>query len=388
MKQFLLFISTFIFTSCLAQKGDTRLLTGAENTEKYLNELKDKKVALVVNQTSKIKEEHLLDFLLFNKVNIVQLFSPEHGIRGDADAGEKVENEKDLKTGLPIISLYGENKKPKKEQLEGIEIVVFDMQDVGARFYTYLSTLHYIMEACAENKIKLIVLDRPNPNGNYVDGPLLETPLKSFVGIHPIPIVHGMTLGELALMINGEKWLKDSIHCNLKVVSCSNYDHNTSFTPPIKPSPNLPNLNSIRLYPTLCLFEGTVVSVGRGTNLPFQIIGIPDSISMTGFTFTPKSINGMAKKPLYEGKRCVGEKLDSNNIKNEIDLSYLIKYYNLYQNKNKFFNNFFNKLAGNTTLQDQIKKGLSENEIKKSWQNDLESFKTKRKKYLLYPDFE
>lgn len=365
-----------------------QLLTGAENTEKYLNDLKDKKVALVVNQTSKIKEEHLLDFLLANKINVVQLFSPEHGIRGDADAGEKVGNEKDAKTGISIISLYGENKKPKKEQLAEIEIIVFDMQDVGARFYTYLSTLHYVMEACTENKIKLILLDRPNPNGDYVDGPVLEPAYKSFVGIHPIPIVHGMTLGELAQMINGEKWLKDSLMCNLKVINCSNYDHTTPFTPPVKPSPNLPNLHSIRFYPTLCLFEGTVVSVGRGTELPFQIIGIPDSVTNYGFSFTPKSIVGMAKKPLYEGKKCVGERLDSNTISRKIDLSYLIKYYNIYPNKEKYFNNFFNKLAGNATLQDQIKKGLSSDEIRKSWQTDLEAFKKKRKKYLLYPDFE
>lgn len=388
MKVLFILFSTFIITSCLAQKGELKLLTGAENTYNYLDDLKGKKVALVVNQTSKIKEEHLVDFLLANKINVLQLFSPEHGIRGDADAGEKVGNEKDAKTGIPIISLYGENKKPKKEQLTGIEIVVFDMQDVGARFYTYLSTLHYVMEACAENKIKLIVLDRPNPNGDYVDGPVLEPAFKSFVGIHPIPIVHGMTLGEVAHMINGEKWLKDSIQCDLKVISCSNYDHNTSFTPPIKPSPNLPNLNSIRFYPTLCLFEGTVVSVGRGTELPFQIIGIPDSITNSGFTFTPKSISGMAKKPLYEGKSCVGERLDSNSINRKIDLSYLIKYYKIYPNKDKYFNNFFNKLAGNATLQDQIKKGLPADEIRKSWQTDLEAFKKKRKKYLLYPDFE
>jgi len=390
MKQLLILIlfSTFIITSCLAQKGSMKLVAGAENTEKYLNDLQGKKVALVVNQTSKIKDEHLVDFLLANKINVFQLFSPEHGIRGDADAGEKVGNEKDTKTGIPIISLYGENKKPKKEQLSGIEIVVFDMQDVGARFYTYLSTLHYVMEACAENKIKLIILDRPNPNGDYVDGPVLEPAFKSFVGIHSIPIVHGMTLGELAQMINGEKWLKDSVQCDIKVISCSNYDHTTLFTPPIKPSPNLPNLNSIRFYPTLCLFEGTVVSVGRGTDLPFQIIGIPDSITNSDFTFTPKSISGMAKKPLYEGKRCVGERLDSNSISRKIDLLYLIKYYNLYPNKEKYFNNFFNRLAGNATLQDQIKKGLSTDEIRKSWQNDLNAFKKKRKKYLLYPDFE
>ena len=388
MKQLFILVSTLIFTSCSAQKGNMQLLTGAENSEKYLNDLKDKKVALVVNQTSRINEEHLLDFLLTNKINITQLFSPEHGIRGNADAGEKVNNEKDNKTGLPIISLYGENKKPKATQLTEIDIVVFDMQDVGARFYTYLSTLHYVMEACAENKIKLLVLDRPNPNGDYVDGPVLEPALKSFVGMHPIPIVHGMTLGELALMINGEKWLKDSAMCDLKVISCTNYKHKQSFTPPVKPSPNLPNLNSIRFYPTLCLFEGTVVSVGRGTDLPFQIIGIPDSLTNSDFTFTPRSIQGMAKKPLYEGRRCAGERLDTNTIKKEINLYYLIKYYNLYPNKDKYFNIFFNKLAGNTILQDQIKKELSVDEIRKSWQNELTTFKKKRKKYLLYSDFE
>ena len=374
--------------ACSAQNIATQDLpiAGAEQSKVYLSLLKKKNVGLVVNQTSRVGDKHLLDFLIEHKIKVTKIFSPEHGIRGDADAGEKVDNTKDHKTGLPIVSLYGENKKPKKEQLTGIEVIVFDMQDVGARFYTYLSTLHYIMEACAENKIKLIVLDRPNPNGDYVDGPVLEPKYKSFVGMHPIPIVHGMTLGELAIMINGEKWLKDSLKCDLKVISCQNYDHTTSFSPPIKPSPNLPNLLSIRLYPTLCLFEGTIVSVGRGTSLPFQIVGVPDSVG-TGFAFTPKSIHGMAKKPLYEGKRCVGEQLDSTIFRKNIQLELIIKYYE--QNKHEiYFNSFFNKLAGNASLQEDIKKGIKADEIRKTWQNDLIAFKAKRKKYLLYKDFE
>ncbi len=339
-----------------------------------------------MNQTSRVGKMHLLDFLLSKKINVVTIFSPEHGFRGDADAGELINNEKDAKTGISVVSLYGENKKPKNENLQGIDVVLFDIQDAGARFFTYLSTMHYTMEACAENKISFILLDRPNPNGDVIGGPVLEPPLRSFVGLHPIPVLHGMTLGELASMINAEKWLKDSVLCTLKVISCLKYTHTTVYVPPVKPSPNLPNLQAIRLYPSLCLFEGTIVSIGRGTESPFQVIGVPDSVGL-GFSFIPKSIPGMAKKPLYEGKKCVGEKLDKVQLKG-FDPSYLIKYYQQSRDKEKFFNGFFNKLAGNTSLQEQIKQGVSKVEMETFWQKDIEKFKALRKKYLLYQDFE
>lgn len=360
---------------------------GAEQPDSYLGLLKKKKVALFVNPTSKVYEEHLLDYLLKRKIEIIKVFSPEHGFRGDAENGEKVLSVTDLKTGIPIVSLYGDNKKPKKEQMAGIEVVVFDMQDVGARFYTYHSSLHYMMEACAENNVKLIVLDRPNPNGDYVDGPILEMEHKSFVGMHPIPIVHGMTLGELALMFNGEKWLKDSVRCNVTVIKCKNYSHTTLYDPPIKPSPNLPNLQAIRLYPSLCLFEGTVVSLGRGTLMPFQVLGVPDT-SGKGFSFIPKSIPGMAKKPLHENLVCYGKDLRTAQTKRQIDLSYLIDFYTHSPKKDSFFIPFFTKLAGTKILQQQITTGTSEKDIRLSWQKGIEDFKGKRTKYLLYPDFE
>ena len=366
--------------------GD-KIIPGAEQPELYLSLLKKKKIALVVNQTSSSNNQHLLDFLISKKVNVIKVFSPEHGFRGDADAGEKVKNTKDEKTGIAVISLYGDNKKPKPEQLTDVDLVIFDIQDVGARFYTYLSTLHYVMEACAENKKELLILDRPNPNGEYVDGPILDKNFSSFVGIHPIPIVHGMTLGELAQMINGEKWLKDSVQCQIKITPCKNYTHLSSYYPPVKPSPNLPNLLSIKLYPSLCLFEGTNVSVGRGTETPFQILGVPDSLGQ-GFSFTPKSISGMAKKPLYENKRCTGIYLGSSIITKQIDLYYLILFYNSSKDKTSYFNNFFNKLAGNAILQEQIKSGLSAEEIRKTWVPGLQNFKSRRKNYLLYTDFE
>jgi uncharacterized protein YbbC (DUF1343 family) len=384
---------SFVFGCAVAQpipdseEKSKRIGMGAEQTQQYFPQLKGKNVGLVVNLTSRVGEEHLLDFLLGKKIKVLKIFSPEHGFRGDADAGEKVLSTTDAKTGLPVISLYGDNKKPKKEQLEQIDVLIFDIQDVGARFYTYLSTLHYLMEACAENNKKLIVLDRPNPNGDYVDGPVLEKGFTSFVGLHPIPIVHGMTLGELALMINGEKWLKDSLVCDLMVSKCKNYSHTTSYTPPVKPSPNLPNLQSIRLYPSLCLFEGTKVSVGRGTEMPFQVIGIPDSLGK-GFSFTPKSIPGMAKKPMYEGMVCYGKDLRTVPTKRQVDLSYVMGMYQASPQKEAFFIPFFNKLAGNVTLQEQIKSGLSEEAIRQSWQPGLELFKQKRKKYMLYSEGE
>lgn len=357
--------------------------TGADNYEKYLPLLKDKKVGIVTNQTGILSDKtHLVDFLLEKKVAVQTIFAPEHGFRGTADAGEHVVDGKDPKTGLPIISLYGDNKKPKAAQLAGIDVMIFDLQDVGARFYTYISSLHYVMEACAENGIPLIVLDRPNPNGGIVDGPLLEKEFTSFVGMHPIPLLHGMTIGEYSKMINGEKWLKNAVQCKLTVIPCVDYKRDMPYSLLAKPSPNLPNDQSINLYASLCLFEGTNVSMGRGTEKQFQIYGSP-FLTKTNFTFTPKPNFG-AKDPLYNGKECFGEDLTSYPKLTQLEIKWLIKAYQNTSDKTKFFNPFFTKLAGTKKLQQQIESGVSENEIRKSWQKDLETFKKMRKAYLLY----
>ena len=369
----------------------TIIKTGAERTGLYLDVLKGKNIAVVANQTSVLekrneqKEErefvHLVDSLLSLGINVKKVFAPEHGFRGKADAGEVVKDGFDTKTGLPIISLYGKNKKPSAEQLKNIDVVVFDIQDVGARFYTYISSLHYVMEACAEAGIPVIILDRPNPNGHYIDGPVLELEHKSFVGMHKVPVVYGMTIGEYGQMINGEKWLKNGIQCDLKVIPLENYTHNTTYHLPVKPSPNLPNDKSINLYPSLCFFEGTSVSAGRGTEMQFQIYGSP-FLSKSDFTFTPQPNEG-AKYPKHENKLCFGENLqEADNLK-KLDVSYLIKAYN--QNSSKeFFNNFFTKLAGTKKLQQQIEDHLSEEEIRKTWEKDLNEFKITRNFYLLY----
>ncbi len=366
-------------------KVDSVIVVGAEQTYLYLPLLQNKKVGVVANHTSMINQVHLVDSLLKLKIDIKKVFSPEHGFRGNADAGEKVKSNIDAKTKLPIISLYGKNKKPFPEEIKGLDVIVFDIQDVGARFYTYISTMHYVMEACAENNIKFVVLDRPNPNGNYVDGPILESEFKSFVGIHHVPIVHGMTVGEYAQMINGEGWLANGVRCDLQVITMKNYSHNTEYELPIKPSPNLANMQAIYLYPSLCLFEGTPISVGRGTEKPFQVIGNP--ILKSNFSFVPKSMDG-AKDPVLKGQTCYGLDLSAVKVKKELDLSYLIKFYNEYTDKEHFFSNFFNLLAGTATLQKQIKQGKTEAEIKTTWQKGLLEFKATRKKYLLYEDFE
>ncbi len=356
------------------------LVLGAERTNIYLPLLKNKKIAVVGNQTSMIANTHLVDSLLSLKVNVVKVFSPEHGFRGKADAGAKIEDETDEKTGLPIISLYGKNKKPTTEQLKGIELLLFDIQDVGARFYTYISTLHYVMEAAAENNIKVIVLDRPNPNGHYIDGPIREKGFESFVGMHPIPIVHAMTIGEYAQMINGEKWI--ARQCDLTVIEMENYTHDMSYDLPIKPSPNLPNSRSINLYPSLCLFEGTNVSLGRGTEYPFQHFGAP--YLKSNYSFTPKSGEG-SKSPPHENKKCYGTDLRfQDNYLEEINLNWLIESYNNCPEKEKFFNSFFDKLAGTDKLRLQIIEGKTVKEIKESWQEGLNSFKQKRREYLIY----
>jgi uncharacterized protein YbbC (DUF1343 family) len=357
--------------------------TGADNSENYLPLLKNKKVGVVSNQTGILSNNtHLVDFLVSNAIQVQKIFAPEHGFRGTADAGELIIDGKDTKTGLPIISLYGANKKPKPEQLEGIDILVFDIQDVGARFYTYISSLHYIMEACAENNIPLLVLDRPNPNGYIIDGPVLEKEYSSFVGMHPVPVLYGMTIGEYAQMINGEKWLKDEVQCNLQVIHCVGYDRNASYHITERPSPNLPNDHTINLYASLCFFEGTNVSVGRGTDKQFQIYGSP-YLPQSGFNFIPEPNFG-SKEPMHKDVTCYGEDLTIIEPVSQIELKWLIRAYNTTADKTSFFNPFFTKLAGTQTLQLQIEEGISERKIKKSWKPGLDQFKEIRKKYLLY----
>ena len=357
--------------------------TGAENYETYLPLFENKKIGIVTNPTGIVEnKKHLVDFLIEKKVDLQKIYAPEHGFRGTADAGEIIKDGKDIKTNLPIISLYGNNKKPKSEQLAGIDIMLFDIQDVGARFYTYISTLHYVMEACAENNIELLVLDRPNPNGSIIDGPVLEMQQKSFVGMHPIPVLHGMTIGEYAKMINGEKWLANGIQCKLKVVPCTYYNREMKYNLPVKPSPNLPNDQSINLYASLCFFEGTNVSVGRGTEKQFQIYGSP-FLMKTDFSFTPIPNFG-AKEPMHKDILCYGEDLTKIKKVTRLELKWLLKAYANTSDKAIFFNDFFTKLAGTKKLQEQIIEGVSEKEIRKSWEVDLNAFKEMRKKYLIY----
>ncbi|WP_459210587.1 exo-beta-N-acetylmuramidase NamZ family protein [Aquimarina rhabdastrellae] len=365
------------------------IITGANQVATYLPYLKNKKVAIVGNQTSVIFKKntqqytHLVDSLLSHHIAIQKVFAPEHGFRGKADAGEHIVDGKDQKTRLPIISLYGKNKKPSPAILQNVDLILFDIQDVGARFYTYISTLHYVMQAAAENHIEVMILDRPNPNGHYVDGPTLDLKHKSFVGMHPIPIVHGMTIGEYAQMINGQGWLGNDLQCKLKVIKMQNYSHNSSYSLPIKPSPNLPNDQSINLYPSLCFFEGTTVNAGRGTNKQFQVYGSP-FLPVSKFSYTPKS-NAGAKHPKHKGKRCYGEDLSTVKKLDQLNLNWLLKAYQTTQDKDKFFNSFFVKLAGTSELQQQIKQGLSEKEIRASWKKDLDTYKQMRTSYLLYP---
>ena len=358
---------------------------------RYLNLLQDKKVGLVVNHTSMVGKVHLVDFLQQKNIDVAKIFTPEHGFKGTADAGEKVYN--DEYKNITIISLYGDNKKPKAATLQGIDLLVFDMQDVGARFYTYISTLHYVMEAAAENNVELLVLDRPNPNGHYVDGPIREPEFESFVAKHPIPVVHGLTVGELAQMINGEGWLTSGAKCKLSIIMAPNYSHNIGYDLPVKPSPNLPNTISILLYPSLCFFEGTALSIGRGTDQQFQVIGHPTLKDMK-YSFTPQKNEG-AKYPKLENEQCFGINLSTMDkkaifLQQQLNLTWLIDMYAAFPNKANFFlaNNFFDKLAGTALLQQQIKQGLDETAIRDSWEEGLASYKTMRKKYLLYADFE
>jgi len=375
----------FLLTSFFGVgQSKNKIITGAEQIDQLMPLLQDKAVALMVNQTSVIGQTHLVDSLLRLKVNIKKILAVEHGFRGSSDAGENVNDAVDAATSLPVVSIYGskEKQKPTAEQLADIDVVIFDMQDVGVRFFTYISSMQYLMEACAENGKKVIVLDRPNPNGSYVDGPVLNPELKSFVGMNPIPILHGMTVGEMAQMINGEGWLGAGKKCDLKVLAMKNYDHRKKYSLLVKPSPNLPNDHAIALYPSTCLLEGTVISVGRGTKNPFEILGNP-SLKNQPFQFKPESIDGMAKNPLYENKICHGIDLRTETTEG-LSLAYLIRMYKEYPDKEKFFTPYFDKLAGNKILKEQIKQGLSEEDIKDSWRKELSKFKDTRKKYLLY----
>ena len=371
--------------------NSSQVKVGAERTDQYLSLLKGKNVAVVANQTSLVKGRLLADTLQSLGINIVKIFAPEHGFYGAEDAGATVDNSKIPYTSIHIISLYGEHKKPTTDDLNGVDVVIYDIQDVGVRFFTYISTLHLVMEACAENNKQLIVLDRPDPNGYYVDGPVLEPSFKSFSGMDPVPIVYGMTPAEYAKMLNGEKWLENGVKCNLTVIPVTGWNHKNYYEVPVKPSPNLPNMSSIFLYPSLALFEGTVISVGRGTDKPFEVIGNP-LLKGAPYTFTPVSKPG-AQHPPFEGQKCYGHDLsDFGNvmIKNyqKIYLFWLKGAYKDYPDKANFFNPYFKNLVGNDALQKQIEQGLPEEEIRKTWQADINAFMKIRKKYLLYQDFQ
>lgn len=356
------------------------LKLGINNLDAIILETKNKNIAVVGNQTSVIQNTHLVDTLLELGVKVKLVFSPEHGFRGVEDAGAHINNEIDQRTGLQIFSLHGENKKPSINQLKNIDIIIFDIQDVGARFYTYISTLHYVLEAASEQNIQVLVLDRPNPNGHYIDGPILEEKFKSFIGMHPIPIVHAMTIGEYAKMIIGEKWIENP--CDLKVIEMVNYNRSEIYDLPIKPSPNLPNKRAVNLYPSLCLFERTTISVGRGTNYPFQHYGAP--FIKSSYSFLPKSGPG-SKYPKHENKICYGINLRyQKNILNSLNINWLIKCYDQSLDKEKFFTLNFDKLAGTDQLRKQITSGLSAEKIKESWQEGLTKFKKTRAKYLIY----
>lgn len=369
------------------------ILPAAYKFNSYLTLLEGKRVALIVNHSSLVGSVHLVDTLLKKSIKIVKIFAPEHGFRGDVEAGAAIDNQVDLKTRIPIISIYGKKSKPSSEDLKNVDCILFDIQDVGVRFFTYISTLHYVMEACAENGLPLIVLDRPNPNGFYVDGPVLDSCCKSFVGIDPIPIVYGMTIGELAKMIKGEAWIHDANNLRLTIIPCVNYSHKQLYELPVHPSPNLKNQTAVILYPSLCFFEGTPISIGRGTDWPFQIFGHPQFHNKYPFSFTPRSRIESINPPWID-QQCFGPDLRKVNLKKiyqskKINLTYLFEAFQVYPIKDSFFlkNLFFDKLAGTRTLRQQILKGYSESEIRKSWEPGIKKFMTKRKKYLLYDDF-
>jgi uncharacterized protein YbbC (DUF1343 family) len=384
-------MASAVHKSVAIKKSTAHILPAADRLDAYINLLKGRNVGMLINQTSVIgnKKTPLVDSLLKLGIGVKKIFGPEHGFRGNGSDGAKIDNTTDKVTGLPAISLYGKHFKPTPEDLKGIDLMVFDVQDVGARFYTYISTLHYVMEACAENNIELLVLDRPNPNGTFVDGPVLDTAFRSFVGMHPIPIVHGMTIAEYAQMINGEGWLKNNVKCKLNIIKVANYERGMDYTLPVNPSPNLNTQQSILLYPHICLFEGTVLSLGRGTLSPFQVIGSPLLKGKYQFSFKPVSIPGMSDNPPLKDQTCYGINLKNYNPEairksGKLNLAWLLDVYKIFPDKAHFFTIYFNKLAGNNTLQKQIEAGKTEVEIRKSWEPALTKFKSVRAKYLLY----
>jgi uncharacterized protein YbbC (DUF1343 family) len=382
--------AVIIFAGCNTAPSQQSVQTGCERTDLYLQKLNGKSVGMVANHTSVIGTEHLADFLIRQGVKITRIFAPEHGFRGDADAGADIRNDTDAVTGVPVVSLYGNKLKPVAADLEGIDLLIYDIQDVGVRFYTYISTLHYVMEACAENNIPLLILDRPDPLGYYVDGPTMENEFRSFVGLHPIPVVYGMTPGELAQMINGEGWLKGGEKCRLEVIPCAGYDHNTRYQLPVNPSPNLDCMQAVYLYPSVCLFEGTIMSLGRGTSSPFRVIGHPDYPD-SSFSFTPRA--GKANQnPLLKDQTCFGINLqniplDSLKHIKSVNLTWLLEVFYKMNRGKDFFIPYFDRLAGTASFREQILKGESAKQIRQSWQPGLEDFCKKRAAYLLYPDF-
>ena len=383
---FILIVCFSVFLSCKSQTP-VQIEVGANSTQKYLPLLQGKKVAVVANQTSVVFKKqshiHLVDSLLSVGIELTKVFSPEHGFRGNVDAAVHVKDGVDKKTGLPIISLYGKNKKPSDSQLKGVDIVIFDIQDVGVRFYTYISTLHYVMEACAENNIPVIVLDRPNPNGHYVDGPMLDMNYSSFVGKHPVPLVYGMTIGEYAKMINGEGWLKNNVQCDVTVIPLKNYDHNSRYHLPIRPSPNLPNDIAINLYPSLGFFEGTPINAGRGTEFQFQRYG-SSKFDKTDFSYKPVSNFG-SKYPKHQNKICYGVDLSNELYQSKVNIKWLVDAYQKSKDKAAFFGKTFTIHAGSTLLELQLQNGFTSEQIEASWKKDVQEFKKVRMKYLMYP---
>lgn len=388
----LFFTSPWCRSQALQNKEElsTVIRPAAECMDQYLFLLSDKKVGVVANHTSLVGSTHLVDTLLKSGIDVVKIFGPEHGFRGNASDGALVEDALDSMTGIPVISLYGDHKKPTTGDLNGLDVLVFDIQDVGCRFFTFISTMTYVMEACAEKGLPMVILDRPNPNGYYVDGPVLESKFRSFVGLHPVPIVYGMTIGEYALMVNGEKWLDNGIQCNLKVIPCSGYNHSARYQLPVKPSPNLPVMESVYLYPSLCLFEGTSISVGRGTDKPFTMIGHP-LFHEGSFMFVPQSVPGVSDNPPFKGKVCYGQNLETAaaGIKEDghVELGWLTGMYKHMRGRSDFFTPYFEKLAGTAKLREQIESGMPAKAIRRSWQKDIRQFMKIREKYLLYPDF-
>jgi len=374
-----------LFINCQSQ-----IRTGAERTDLYFSLLKHKTIGIVANNASRINDKNIVDSLVSSGFDVKIIYCPEHGFRKYEEAGQTIRNSIDSATGIRIISLYGKSKKPDKKELKNIDVVVFDLQDVGVRFFTYISTLTNIMEACAESNTPLIVLDRPDPNGFYIDGPVLDSAYASFVGMHPVPVVYGMTIGEYAMMVNEEGWLKNRAVCDLNIIPLENYSHSLLYQLPVKPSPNLTSMNAVLLYPSLCLFEGTIVSVGRGTDIPFEVFGHP---VMKGFSysFTPENKTGLSQNPIYRGQLCLGLDLRSFYLSHpkmlgRINLSWLIMAFKDLGSKPDFFNDYFDRLAGNSELRNQITAGLSEMEIRRSWEPGLLKFKEIRKKYLIYPE--